>query len=203
MPMKIIFSLLSLAFLAAPLCAVYAEDTPTIPTKVSCDTIKNAYGTIDSALGDKKKGVGKQQPQGGIPGMPPGAIPGMGTIPGAGGPPAKQPKGQTGKSVKEDQSWGVAKDSSTDTQPAKKKKAKKKKAEPVSEYKFKQETVSDSTYKFDKRANPIIKDAKPKKKAKKKVVKQETPSEEPPPVDGPPIPQKKLPAQPPQDEFID
>lgn len=50
--------------------------------------------------------------------------------------------------------------------PAKKKAKKKKPAEPVSEYKF---TAAESvpTYKFDKKANPIVKDAKKKKPAKK------------------------------------
>ncbi len=52
--------------------------------------------------------------------------------------------------------------------PAPKKKAKKKKkAPPASEYKFTSEEKTE-TYKFDKRANPIVK-AKKKKKAAKKA----------------------------------
>ena len=52
--------------------------------------------------------------------------------------------------------------------PAPKKKAKKKKkAPPVSEYKF-DAVEKTETYKFDKRANPIVK-AKKKKKAAKKA----------------------------------
>ncbi|MBI4803199.1 MAG: hypothetical protein HY796_11820 [Elusimicrobia bacterium] len=78
-----------------------------------------------------------------------------------------------------------------------KKKAKKKPAPPASEYKFKQEN-SVPTYKFDKRANPIIKDAKPKKKtAKKQAVKAEAPPPDTGEPPGDPIPQKKLPAPPP------
>lgn len=47
----------------------------------------------------------------------------------------------------------------------KKKKAKKKKAAPVSEYKFQSDNPTP-TYKFDKKADPILKKAKAKKKAK-------------------------------------
>lgn len=48
---------------------------------------------------------------------------------------------------------------------AKKKKKKAKKPEPASEYKFK--TAEETpTYKFDKRADPILKPVKKKKKAK-------------------------------------
>lgn len=194
--MKRVFCL-TLVFFAAPLRAVYAEDAP----KVSCDTIRNAYGTIDSALGDKKRGVGKrQQPAGipgGIPGMP-GGIPGMGAIPGMDGTPGAAPKAQTNKPLKDGWIGGSSQDGSAGKQSAKK---KKKKAEPASEYKFKQDEIAPA-YKFDKRANPITKDPKPKK-ARKKVIKLEPPPEEPAPVDGPPIPQKKLPTQPVQDEFID
>jgi len=47
---------------------------------------------------------------------------------------------------------------------AKKKKAKKKKPAPVSEYKF-QSAEETPTYKFDKKAEPILKPVKKKKKA--------------------------------------
>lgn len=50
--------------------------------------------------------------------------------------------------------------------PAKKKARKKKPAPPVSEYKF-NSGESVPAYKFDKRANPIIKEKKKKKPAKK------------------------------------
>lgn len=56
---------------------------------------------------------------------------------------------------------------------AKKKKAKKKKpAKPVSEYKF-SSGESVPAYKFDKRANPIVKAPKKKKPAKKAAAKGE------------------------------
>lgn len=72
---------------------------------------------------------------------------------------------------KEDPAAGApaeAADKPAPKKPAPKKKAKKKKkAAPVSEYKF-DAVEKTETYKFDKRANPIVK-AKKKKKAAKKA----------------------------------
>lgn len=78
--------------------------------------------------------------------------------------------------------------------PAKKKvtkKPKKSAPKPASEYIFKQ---SDSvpTYKFDKKANPIIKEIKTKKKPSRPATG--TPPQEPPP---PPGPRQKLKPKPP------
>jgi len=123
-----------------------------------------------------------------------------------------------GKAVKKQKA--AEKFATQDEQPVKKKPVKKKKkkpAPPVSEYKFSQGD-DEHAYKFDKRANPIVKDAKAKKKtAKKGSAKKKTPAEEKPDNtakpklqttggnaspdgDAPAIPQKELPQQPPAEE---
>lgn len=82
----------------------------------------------------------------------------------SGGAPAAK-KGQAKKAASEAKSTAAKKAKAGAA--AKKKKAKKKKpAPPVSEYKF-SSGESAPTYKFDKKANPIVKAPKKKKGAKK------------------------------------
>jgi len=71
------------------------------------------------------------------------------------------------------------------------KKTKKSPPKPDSEYIFKQ-VDSVPTYKFDKKANPIIKEIKTKKKPSRSATG--TPPQEPPP---PPGPRQKLKPKPP------